>query len=369
MTAKFRAKNDMIAEPVDAMARCVKFRVPDNLCHILEALYPKALEAARAMLKHRELSSSKHWPTLKCVVSKSLIAKYQRNPKCKAISHLVIPICGDKGKQVKLEKGGIRVPALFGKAVIPAKFPWPIIGFIRGVEFFKRDGQWFMSVCVNAKCKKQIKVKGVVGVDRNSKGNVAVMADVQTGKVLKLGLDPAGTKACFRGRRGNLQRDRKFRLLEKTKRRQSRRMIHENHKASRTIVNYAAEHRCAIALEKLSGINAEGSKIRKYSEKNNWAFAQLESFIKYKAALRGVPIVYVYPAYTSQACSRCGNIHKANGKRYECLACGHKEHRDANAAFNIGRLGAGVVSGAGGGSLSVLPSGPIGGPYAGKERG
>lgn len=40
---------------------------------------------------------------------------------------------------------------------------------------------------------------------------------------------------------------------------------------------------------------------------------------------------------------------------------------DANAAFNIGRLGAEVVRVSGGGSLSVLPSGSIGGPYAGKE--
>jgi len=35
---------------------------------------------------------------------------------------------------------------------------------------------------------------------------------------------------------------------------------------------------------------------------------------------------------------------------------------------NIGRLGAEVVRASGGGSLSVLPSGSIGGPYAGKER-
>jgi putative transposase len=366
MTAKLRAKDDVVAEPVDTVARCVKFLVPDNLCHTLEELYPKALEAAREMLKHRELHSSADWPGLKCVVSKSLIAKYQRNLKCKEISHLVIPICGDKGKQVKLVSGGIRVYALFKDAVIPAEFPWPVIGFIRGVEFFKRDGRWFMTVCVNTPCEKPTEVAGVVGVDRNSKGNVAVMADIQTGKVLKLGVDPAGTKKCFRGRRANLQSDGKFKLLEKTKRKQSRRMTFENHKASRTIVDYAAEHRCAIALEDLSGVRKKGSKIKHSIEKNQWAFYQLGLFLKYKAALRGVPIVYVDPAYTSQACSRCGKIQKANGKRYECSACRHKEHRDANAAFNIGRLGAEVVRASGSGSLSVLPLGSIGGPYAGK---
>ena len=319
------------------------------------------------MLKDRGLSSSKYWKEVPCVVAKSLIAKYQRNPKCKNIKSLVIPICGDKGKQVKLVNGGIRVPAIFKKAVIPAKFPWPIVGFVRSVEFFKRNGQWLMSACVNTPCDPPIDITGVVGVDRNSVGNVAVMADIQTGKVLKLGIDPSGTKRCFRGRRRKLQKEAKNALLVRIKRAQSRRMTYENHRASRTIVDYAATHRRAIVLEDLSTVRSKGSKIRRYSEKNQWAFAQLEMFVVYKAALRGVPVLYVDPAYTSQRCSRCGHIQKPNGKRYLCASCGHKEHRDANAAFNIGRLGAEVVRVSGGNGLSVPLSGSIGGPYAGKE--
>jgi IS605 OrfB family transposase len=349
------------------MARCIKFKVPSSLYCVLEELYQKSLGVAREMLKHRELSSSKHWKVVPCVVAKGLSVKYQHNLKCRNIKSLVIPICGDKGKQVKLVAGGIRVPALFKKVVIPAKFPWPSAGHVRSVEFFKREGQWLMSVCVNTLCELPIVVTGVVGVDRNSVGNVAVLADVQTGKVLKLGIDPSGTKRCFRGRRGNLQREAKNTLLVKIKRKQSRRMTYENHRASKTIVDYAATHRRAIVLEDLKGVNAKGSKIRKYSEKNQWAFAQLATFIEYKATLRGVPVLYVDPAYTSQRCSRCGHIQKPNGKRYSCTSCGHKEHRDANAAFNIGRLGAEVVRASGGGSLSVLSSGSIGGPYAGKE--
>lgn len=365
---KLRAQNHVVSKPVNTMARCAKFRVPNELRHILDALYAKALDAARGMLQDRSLSSSKYWRAIPCVVAKSLITKYQRNPKCKNIKNLVIPICGDKGKQVKLEAGGIRIPALFKKAVIPATLPWPVVGFVRQVEFFKRDGEWFMAVCANTPCEKQIEVTGVVGVDRNSVGNVAVMADVQTGKVLKLGIDPAGTKRVFRGRRKNLQREGKNALLRKIRRKQVRRMTYENHRASKTIVDFAAEHRRAIVLEKLAGVRSKGSKIRAYSEKNQWAFAQLESFLKYKAALRGVPILYVDPAYTSQACSRCGSIHKPEGKHFKCVSCGHNEHRDANAAFNIGRLGARVLSGAGGDGLSVLSSGRIGAAYAGKER-
>ncbi len=53
------------------------------------------------VLRNRDESSSKYYPEIPCVVSKSLIAKYQRNHKCKAVSNLVIPICGDKNGRSK----------------------------------------------------------------------------------------------------------------------------------------------------------------------------------------------------------------------------------------------------------------------------
>jgi putative transposase len=58
-------------------------------------------------------------------------------------------------------------------------------------------------------------------------------------------------------------------------------------------------------LEKLENIRSKDSKIRGYSEKNQWAFAQFGSMLRYKCALRGIPLFEVDPAYTSQTCSRC----------------------------------------------------------------
>ncbi len=193
------------------------------------------------------------------------------------------------------------------------------------------------------------------------------MADPQTGQVFKLGVSPAPTKVAMRGRRKNLQKDGKFRFLRKLRSKQRRRMAHENHRCAKTIVDYAARHCRAVAIEKLENVRAEGSRIRRYSEKNQWAFAQLEVFLRHKAALRGVPILGVSPAYTSQACSRCGSIQKPNGKKFVCTSCGHNEHRDANAAFNIALRGKRRID-ASGDILSVVSSGLIGDPQARKER-
>jgi putative transposase len=342
----------------NTVVRTVKVKVHDPIATHLESLYLPALCATRRMLKRRGESSSKFYPEIPCVISKSLITKYQRNKKCKSVKRIVLPVCGDKGKQIKIVDGGIRIPAIFGKSVLPMTFPLPIEGFVRSVEFFKRDGQWFGGVCYNTPAATGRICDGVVGVDRNSVGNVAVMADPQTGTIFKLGISPAPTKRAMQGRRGNLQRAGAFRLLVKIKRKQSRRMTHENHRASKSIVDYAVKHRRAVAIEDLKGVNAEGSKIRRYSEKNNWAFAQLETFIRYKCALHGIPVIAVNPAYTSQACSRCGSIHKPDGKKFVCKTCGHNDHRDANAAFNIAQRGQ-VLVGALDGSNDGLSAPPL----------
>lgn len=41
---------------------------------------------------------------------------------------------------------------------------------------------------------------------------------------------------------------------------------------------------------------------------SNWSFSQLQRFLAYKAAYRGISIEFVDARYSSQACSRCGYI-------------------------------------------------------------
>lgn len=333
------------------MACCVKLRIPDELSHRLDAIYQPALDTARAMLKRRNDTSSKHWKSVPCVVAKSLSAKYQRNIKCNAIRRLTIPICGDKGRQVKLEHGGVRVPAVFGKTMLPFAPLRSVIGHIRQIEFFRRNGHWFASVCHNTPCSPQMQIKGCIGVDRNSVGNIAAAADPKSGKVRFIGFNADRWKHNFRCRRARIMSQGKKRLASRLRRKQSRRTHHENHRAAKTIVAFAAEHCSAIALEELK--LTKGAK--HYADKRQWAHAQLEKFVRYKAALRGVPVVFVNPAFTSQDCSRCGSRNKPNGKSYSCSYCGHKTHRDANASFNIARRGWQSICGNGNSPNVLLP--------------
>jgi putative transposase len=130
------------------------------------------------------------------------------------------------------------------------------------------------------------------------------------------------------------------RLLKKRGGRARRFMKDINHCLSKAIVQTAKGTGRGIALEDLKNIRSRvnGSK-RRRRVLHSWAFFQLRAFIAYKAALAGVPVVYVDPAYTSQTCSRCGHGEKANRRsqaRFLCVACGSSAHADLNAAVNIG---------------------------------
>lgn len=71
---------------------------------------------------------------------------------------------------------------------------------------------------------------------------------------------------------------------------------------------------------------------------HSWSFAQLRSFVSYKAEERGMSVVVIDPRYTSQTCSRCGYRHRANRKvqaLFECKKCAYSLNADLNAAYNI----------------------------------
>src|SRR5258707_13219007 len=71
---------------------------------------------------------------------------------------------------------------------------------------------------------------------------------------------------------------------------------------------------------------------------HSWAFAQLGSFLAYKAKQAGVAFVEGDPAYTSQTCSACGWVDKKNRRTqavFECGQCRFVGPADHNAAINI----------------------------------
>ncbi|MET8416796.1 RNA-guided endonuclease InsQ/TnpB family protein [Streptomyces sp. NPDC005134] len=116
-----------------------------------------------------------------------------------------------------------------------------------------------------------------------------------------------------------------------------------NHKISKRIVAEAERTGRGVALETLTGIR-ERVRLRKPQRTtlHSWPFAQLGSFIAYKAKKAGVPVAYVDPAYTSQECSQCHHVERGNRPSqavFACRSCGFVDHADHNSSRNIAHRG------------------------------
>lgn len=128
--------------------------------------------------------------------------------------------------------------------------------------------------------------------------------------------------------------------------RESRFRRHNNHVISKHIVKAAKDTKRGIALENLTHIRTRITVRRKQrASQSGWAFAQLRTFIEYKAKLAGVMVVLVDPRDTSRTCCRCGHCEKANRRsqfEFVCKSCGYSSNADINAALNLSRLGRSV---------------------------
>jgi len=128
-------------------------------------------------------------------------------------------------------------------------------------------------------------------------------------------------------------------LLKKISGKEARRVKHINHNVSKKIIQEAREQKAGIiVLEDLAHIRSRiqaGKKVR--SRLHRWAFRQLQTMIQYKAMSRGIQVLYVNPAYSSQTCSVCGCLGVRRRHHFKCL-CGNQQHSDLNASRNLCRF-------------------------------
>jgi putative transposase len=154
-------------------------------------------------------------------------------------------------------------------------------------------------------------------------------------------LQRKGTRSATRRRIALAQRERRLKL-------------NTNHAISKQIV--ITHPQAFIGIEDLTNIR-ERTKRRKSRRKgrqivpvsaktkkahrhaSQWAFAELQNLLAYKAALSGSVCVRVDADYTSQTCPMCGFTSKANrkdaGLLFTCRQCQYTLHADLVGARNI----------------------------------
>ncbi len=177
-----------------------------------------------------------------------------------------------------------------------------------------------------------------IGVDLNTTGHVAVAADPTSGKILKLGksihhIHTQSIDNCTKlWKEGKLWKIKKLTTHERTSFKSTLTTI------TRQIVTFAETLGTGIKFEKLFSARYTPHEQNSFAHEftfDNGSFFMLQRMVERRARKRGVPVIYVNPAYTSKRCSRCGEFGRRTRKRFVCPHCGVVLHADVNAAFNI----------------------------------
>ena len=289
----------------------------------------QAFKIAEFAVRNPECRTSKDVKEfgLKSAISNQILKKYGNQKTIKQVHNvnLVVP---NQAIKVDKDAGTIRVVPL--KLVLNYQFP-----DFQKVNQIELDKEFAYISCTIPEQPEMIPQQ-FIGVDRNTTGHIAVTANPDTGKIEKFGKSALHVHRKYSAIRKRLQREGKFRELSRVKDRESRIVKDLNHKISRKIVDMAKVQHAALVFEDLGGIRQTRKQHRSFKYAlHSWSFYQLQTFVEYKAKLLGVPVLYVDPAYTSQDCSRCGTRGQRNGKGFKCPTCGHVDHADVNAAFNI----------------------------------
>jgi IS605 OrfB family transposase len=206
-------------------------------------------------------------------------------------------------------------------------------------------GQWYLFATAEIETPDPIDVEGVLGIDLGVT-NIAVDSDgeVHSGHTIKnvryrhrrlrTKLQKKGTKATRRRLKQLAGQERRF-------------ATDVNHTISKRLVETAERTKRAISLEDLKGIRTRvRARQQQRAQLHSWSFAQLRSFIGYKAQRAGIPVVLVDPRNTSRTCPVCGYCDAANRPNqatFCCVSCGCAGHADTIAAENIRVLGRAAV--------------------------
>lgn len=195
-----------------------------------------------------------------------------------------------------------------------------------------KRGNWYVAVSlVYETCLNE--PGGVIGVDFG-----IVKVAVLSNNVFFDGRQIRWRKERWADRRRALQEGGRLSRVKREAGRERRWMRFINHCMSKRIVEMAKAEGKAIALENLLGIRERVKGSKKFSRMmSGWNFRELASFIEYKAALAGVPVIYVDPKETSKTCPKCGNVSRYNRRKgwFKCTKCGYQSDADRVGALNI----------------------------------
>jgi putative transposase len=228
-----------------------------------------------------------------------------------------------------------------------------LAGKARSVTVAREGRHWFASIlCAQEVAEPATSQALAVGVDLG----VAQAITLSTGQVLPIaGMTAAEGRRLARlqrgmahKRKGSNNRSKARTRLAAFQARVSARRRDAIHKAT----TFLAKNHGRVVIEDLrvkgmtasakGTIEAPGRNVRQKAGLNrvilDKGWGEVRRQLDYKCRWYGSRLVAVNPAHTSQECSACHHVDAGNRvtrDSFVCLACGHSDNADVNAARNI----------------------------------
>jgi putative transposase len=275
--------------------------------------------------------------------SESLRSVFGKNknkyPKCPNSKLISIRYVNNKSYYINIKKEIISISTINGRIktnlVIPKYYKEYFQNWIRkSAELCIKNNKVYLHIAFEKEIKNIIPNGKIVGIDRGI-NNLAVSSDNKfySGRKIKKICDKYRKLRRKLQKSGSKSAKRHLKILSG---KEKRFKADVNHCVAKEIVSNLKSGD-VIVLENLSGIRNKRMRKRERIMINSWNFYQLEEFIKYKAALKGIKVVFVNPAYTSQHCIRCGHTEKSNRNscHFSCKNCNFKMNADLIGAKNI----------------------------------
>jgi len=243
-------------------------------------------------------------------------------------------ITKDGRASISTVKGRIKVPMVLGEFQRSILDKWSVNG-AANLVYNKQTKVFYVHIVVKKEVDPPTKAGKKIGIDIGMV-NLAVTSNGLRFK----GKQAMHIRKHYRKLRTSLQAKGSrgsHRLAKRLQGKETRIMRDLNHCISRTIID-SLQTGDSIVMEELTHIRENARQRRaQRADFHSWPFAQLQSFIEYKAAGAGIAIEYINPAYTSQTCSCCGALGSRVQHLFSCSVCGHRNNADYNASYNIAK--------------------------------
>lgn len=253
-------------------------------------------------------------------------------------------------KRLNKNRGAIKVPKVGWVKLVGYR---ALDGDLRSITISRKAGHWYVSIAWQKEIPDPEPTNlPSVGLDRG----VTVFAALSSGGKIK----PISAFKRIQDRLAKAQRKlarkQKFQANWKKQKAKITRLHRKAANARKDFLHKLsteiAKNQGVVKIERLQVKNMSksakgtvekpGTNVKAKSGLNRSILDQgwslFATMLRYKLAQRGGQLVEVDPRYTSQACAECGVIDRANRRdqaTFECVACGHTDNADVNAARNI----------------------------------